>query len=180
MRDKRGEMVRILGEAALYWAGGCELDSPIEEMLMMALMFRPDQDGAPSPLLNESRHMSDDDWRSFEVLGVEPRASLGHINRWLMFLQEGAGRYRLDFAFYHPSGSKIAIECDGHDFHERTKEQAAHDKQRDRWLQSEGWIVLRFTGSEVYKDAHACVGEILGLMAKLEANATPSDQPVVQ
>lgn len=45
----------------------------------------------------------------------------------------------------------IAIELDGHDFHERTKEQATRDKKRDRALVSAGWSVLRFTGSEVIK-----------------------------
>lgn len=51
---------------------------------------------------------------------------------------------------------RIAIELDGQDFHERTKEQATRDKQRDRDLQAAGWRVLRFAGSEVYANAGAC------------------------
>lgn len=46
----------------------------------------------------------------------------------------------------------IAVELDGHAFHERTKEQAARDKKRDRALLSKGWTVVRYTGSEVVKD----------------------------
>lgn len=46
---------------------------------------------------------------------------------------------------------KIAVECDGHDFHERTKEQAEHDKKRDRAMQKAGYYVFRFTGSEIFR-----------------------------
>lgn len=48
------------------------------------------------------------------------------------------------------SDDKIVIECDGHDFHEKTKEQAKHDKERDRFLTAHGFKILRYTGSEIY------------------------------
>lgn len=51
---------------------------------------------------------------------------------------------------------KLAIECDGHDFHERTKEQAARDRSRDRELQERGVIIFRITGSELYRSAWRC------------------------
>jgi len=69
--------------------------------------------------------------------------------------------YRLDFAV---ESMKIAIEVDGHDFHERTKDQAQRDKSRDRALQILGWRTLRFTGSEVFRDAAACAGEVVQVM----------------
>ncbi len=50
----------------------------------------------------------------------------------------------------------LIIECDGHDFHERTKEQAARDRSRDRDAQLLGYTVFRFTGSEIWRDAWAC------------------------
>lgn len=56
---------------------------------------------------------------------------------------------------------KMVVECDGHDYHERTKEQAASDKSRDRRLQAAGWLVFRFTGSEIFRDARACADEVL-------------------
>jgi very-short-patch-repair endonuclease len=55
----------------------------------------------------------------------------------------------------------IVVECDGHDFHERTKEQAARDRSRDRRLQAAGHHVLRFTGSEIYRDPMKCAEEVL-------------------
>lgn len=75
-------------------------------------------------------------------------------------LGSGPNQYRLDFAVTierDESGGgdrftyrRIAIEVDGHDFHERTKEQAQRDKARDRNLVSDGWQILRYTGSEIY------------------------------
>lgn len=75
-------------------------------------------------------------------------------------VQYEIGRYRLDFALF--CGTKrVDVECDGHDFHERTKEQARRDRSRDRALQAAGWIVCRFTGSEIHRDAAACAVEAL-------------------
>jgi very-short-patch-repair endonuclease len=73
------------------------------------------------------------------------------------------GKYRVDFRLEsNCSGRRIlaVIECDGHDFHERTKEQAARDRKRDRDLQSEGYLVFRFTGSQIYRDPWGCVDEM--------------------
>jgi very-short-patch-repair endonuclease len=82
--------------------------------------------------------------------------------------QREAGRYRLDFAIESQRHKwKLAIECDGHAFHERTKEQAQHDKSRDRDLVGDGWTVLRFTGSEIHKNAAACADQILETATEL-------------
>ena len=74
---------------------------------------------------------------------------------------------RVDFMFV-ASGketlSPIVVELDGHDFHERTKEQAKRDKSRDRAMTALGWRVLRFTGSEIVRDVRACVDEVEGLL----------------
>lgn len=72
------------------------------------------------------------------------------------------GPYRSDFALF--VGGKrevIVIECDGHDFHERTKEQARRDRARDRWMTTSGFTVLRFTGSEIHNDTFAVCDEIV-------------------
>lgn len=59
---------------------------------------------------------------------------------------------------------KIIVELDGHDFHEKTKAQAAKDKSRDRKLQSIGYKVIRFTGSEIWHDPFKCVSETLEIL----------------
>jgi very-short-patch-repair endonuclease len=66
------------------------------------------------------------------------------------------GQYRVDFAYEYP---KIAIEVDGHEYHS-TKEQRGRDAQRDRFIQAEGWRVLRYTGTEVFNNPDKCASEI--------------------
>lgn len=61
----------------------------------------------------------------------------------------------------------VAIECDGHDFHERTKEQAERDKKRDRDIQSLGWNVARFTGSEIVRDPKGTADKAWALASSL-------------
>jgi len=82
------------------------------------------------------------------------------------------GRYIIDIAILVKMDSEflyVAIECDGHEFHERTKEQAARDKSRDRALAADGVIVLRFTGSEIWHNTWECSEEVfLVLGNKLE------------
>ena len=65
---------------------------------------------------------------------------------------------RPDFVIYHHGGA-IAIELDGHEAH-KTREQRRRDARKDRWLQSRGVPVLRWTGSDVYRDAAECVREL--------------------
>ena len=70
--------------------------------------------------------------------------------------------YRVDFLVQCKASSRagIVIECDGHDFHERTKEQAARDRSKDRRLQTLGYLVLRFTGSEIVSSQALVTREI--------------------
>lgn len=73
-------------------------------------------------------------------------------------------RYRVDFlvrAIYKNKTYNMVVECDGHNFHEKTKEQAARDKKRDRHLTLAGYIIIRFTGSEVWNNPGKCAQEAL-------------------
>lgn len=55
---------------------------------------------------------------------------------------------------------QLVVECDGHDFHERTKEQAARDRAKDRALTLKGKDNFRFTGSEIWRDPWDCARQI--------------------
>lgn len=55
----------------------------------------------------------------------------------------------------------IAIELDGHDFHERTKSQVIDRNERDRGLQATGWTVFHFSGTELYRDPEKCLTEVM-------------------
>lgn len=70
--------------------------------------------------------------------------------------------YRVDFYLKLDQNVNIVVECDGHDYHEKTKKQAKRDKKRDRKLQQipEVDFVFRFTGSEIYNNPEKCASEI--------------------
>jgi very-short-patch-repair endonuclease len=78
------------------------------------------------------------------------------------------GQYRVDFVagVYRPGKptSYAIVECDGHDFHEKTKEQAQRDKARDRYLAAQGYRVLRYTGSEIYRNPTIIWDEIIKIL----------------
>lgn len=79
--------------------------------------------------------------------------------------QQPIGSYRVDFLVsYLPSphySREVIVECDGHDYHERTRDQAERDKKRDRAITNLGLSVFRFTGRELHRAPHACVKEII-------------------
>lgn len=82
------------------------------------------------------------------------------------------GRYRFDFLLNALTAdddtSPLVVECDGHDYHERTKEQAARDRSRDRQVQAAGALVFRFTGAEIHADADGCADQCIEyLLAKV-------------
>ena len=71
--------------------------------------------------------------------------------------------YRVDFqinAIVNGKEKILIVECDGHEFHEKTKAQAIKDRQRERDLIKNGYIVARFTGSEIFNNLYKCVNEI--------------------
>lgn len=73
-------------------------------------------------------------------------------------------KFRVDFMVTVLAGKeykRLVVECDGHDFHERTKKQAKADRSRDRRLQELGYTVYRFTGSEIYTDPVKCAQDVV-------------------
>lgn len=51
---------------------------------------------------------------------------------------------------------KLIIECDGHEFHEKTKEQVERGNIRNMELQEMGYEILHFSGSQIYKNPYLC------------------------
>jgi very-short-patch-repair endonuclease len=66
------------------------------------------------------------------------------------------GNYYIDFAIPE---KKIAIEIDGHKWH-ATQEQRERDNARARYIMQQGWVVIRFTGREVFQAPEFCVQEV--------------------
>lgn len=117
------------------------------------------------------------------VVGLEEGADLDY---WMDVSEQGEGHrgvtafcfsqvqiagWRVDFVIHYPvwrgtdcTLKRLLVECDGHDFHERTKDQAKRDRARDRLAQYEGLPVFRFTGSEIWNDPQGCADEVLQFM----------------
>ena len=66
------------------------------------------------------------------------------------------GKYIADFAMLK---KKLVIEVDG--FQHQASKQALYDANRDKWLQDEGYQVLRFTTGELSDSFDGCVEEIM-------------------
>ena len=59
---------------------------------------------------------------------------------------------------------QLVIECDGANFHDRLPAQGVRDRKRDRALVALGLQVLRFSGSEIWKDSFECATQALDLL----------------
>ena len=85
--------------------------------------------------------------------------------------------YIPDFAIY--LGGKFegfVIEIDGYEWHEKTKEQARIDKEKDRTYIKNSFIPIRFTGYEVYHHVDSCIKEVFEI---LELNSKLFDYDVL-
>lgn len=78
----------------------------------------------------------------------------------------GGFAFTIDFAFFYPRTDgqgekiKVAIEC-GRNNRQKQSKTFKTQAERDRYLQSIGWLVARFTGSEVYqKDIYDLLEEV--------------------
>lgn len=80
----------------------------------------------------------------------------------------GRNKYRVDFhipvAYKNQVGKNFVIECDGYEFHQKTKEQVEYDNKRQRNLQKAGYTVIRFSGSEIWNDPYGCAFDIKNLI----------------
>lgn len=165
--DKAAEIIADAGRVAAeriafeYEWGASKCQSPIERMLL-AQFLHPDT-GAEW------------DMPRCDVL-TPPSGSIEHvaappIEGFFLWPQIQIGPYRVDFVIGHSRPGErpeyVIVECDGHDFHEKTKEQAQRDKARDRYIAGRGFRVLRFTGSEIFNGPQSVLNEIFMVLLGL-------------
>ncbi len=91
--------------------------------------------------------------------------------------------YRVDFVLRDSSLDTpvtVVIECDGHNFHERTAEQALRDRSRDRAIQTMGARVFRFTGREIWRDPIKCAREVFEFLDKATRDEERQDRGIAE
>ena len=71
-----------------------------------------------------------------------------------IFQQFRIGKYKADFLVCG-SAKNIVIECDGKQYHTRVN-QVIHDKNRDEFMRSLGYEIIRFSGSDIFKNHESC------------------------
>lgn len=98
-----------------------------------------------------------------DILEIEKQAKIKCGNK----------TYRADFlipvVYYCSNGDfekgiNFIIECDGYEFHQKTKEQVEKDNERHRNLQKAGYEIIRFSGTEIWHKPYRCACEILKII----------------
>lgn len=76
---------------------------------------------------------------------------------------------RVDALLWHPRAPefRLAIECDGFEFHS-PKESFIRDRQRDRAFHKQDIPVLRFSGSEIWRDPPSAAGELFDHLLRVQ------------
>lgn len=134
-------------------------ESPIEERLLLAYLQEfpatAHYDGHANPIFIDEDLTDKKSWVMF-IPQFAMHFGKKHFRADFLFLQlvEDAENERVNDV------KKVVVEVDGHDFHERTKEQARNDRSRDRFMLREGFYVLRYTGSEVFNNPYVVAREI--------------------
>lgn len=139
---------RCFNHTAMYLCA-----SPIEQLMLASLMWvQFGYERKPVVI-----------WNSAED-PVRPQAEV------IIAPQYETEGHRMDFAVFinivANEEVRISVECDGHEFHERTKEQAARDKGQYNDVQIAGWRPLRFTGSMLWRDPQGCAAQVAELAAR--------------
>lgn len=122
-----------------------DCESPIEQLLSLCLT---------------NLRISFNNWNPFiEITNFVPNQEIKCKN---------GKKYRLDFYFvvaYKNQETKyFGIECDGYEFHQKTKEQVEYDNQRQRDLQNNGIEIIRFSGSEIWNNPFKCAEEVKNII----------------
>ena len=132
------------------------IESPIEELMLYGLILAAQDEVEDIGFVVDGRRFGDSG-NGADFLIIEPQAKIEN--------------YRADFLLTFKSslpgfekGRQLVVECDGHNFHDKTKQQASRDKERDREMKKLGYDVFRFTGSDIWNDAFSCAKEAVDMV----------------
>jgi very-short-patch-repair endonuclease len=154
----RRQIVQRAMDEVAYMEDEAIGDSPIEKLLCSAIKY------SAGFAFHEYTGFIDVTTEAEEIEAKKGTTFLNLIIRPQAKIEE----YRVDFLIHaydfrgrtRGGWRKLVIECDGHEFHERTKEQAKRDRSRDRILTLQLYTVLRFTGSEIHCDPIGCAEQV--------------------
>ena len=141
------------------------IESPIEQLLFCALYTIAKING-----WNYAEPFYFGDKTLMQGISIIPQAEIG--------------TYRVDFivSYYTLTHSdneqhkkEVIVECDSQQFHDRTEKERRYEKQRDRFLQTQGYKVFRFTGSEIVKNTLEVAQEIISFITDVPTTEIQTD-----
>ena len=128
------------------------VDSPLEQILYIA--FELVREVMDMPLV-EPGLFNDED--IFVGLGLRPQYV---ISKYRVDFLAIYGRIHRNIYEYE----EVVIECDSQLFHDRTESERRYEKQRDRFLQKNGYKVFHYTGKEIMDHPYKVAAEIIGYL----------------
>lgn len=106
--------------------------------------------------------------RGEDCLVLEPQYEVRQVrDPWASGVDPERIIARADFAFWLGEDIALLVEVDGHEYHERSREQVMSDRSRDRKMMRCGLPVARFTGTEINREPKACTVEAFALALEL-------------
>lgn len=146
--------------------GAGPIESPIERMLYAALVTLGKLEN-----LGETEPENNGDFVIVHGLHISPQYKIG--------------KYRVDFLvsygidiFSIPKektifsvGQELVVECDGTEWHERTEKERRYEKERDRFIQTEGYKIFRYTGKEITDAPFKVASEIFTYVVGQKPNS---------
>jgi very-short-patch-repair endonuclease len=139
------------------------VESPIEKYMLLGLTLASFEDVAGIvTLVIQGKHHVVGERPAMREMYIQPQAQIGDYRVDFLLTHVGTDwRARNDEAgslAKWQAKAHLVVECDGYEYH-RTKEQMKRDNERDRWLQSLGYPVFRFSGTEIWEDPMQCAAK---------------------
>ena len=105
---------------------------------------------------------------AFNVVNEIRSEELGHDSIGITIITQkeiltNNHKYFVDFYIVSESINgyqDVVVECDGHEFHQKTKEQIVRDNEREYEIKKAGFDVLRFSGSQIYHTPFKCANDV--------------------
>jgi very-short-patch-repair endonuclease len=145
--------------------GDLEIKSPIEQILYAAMKA--------VCALNSIEPADPEEFKGEMIIigiSIDPQFKIG---KYRVDFQVSYGTYSTRWDLIkapkqrqgmHGVSSSVIVECDSQQFHERTERERRYEKERDRFLQSSGNVVFRYTGSEIVKRPMEIAAEIISFV----------------
>lgn len=105
----------------------------------------------------------------FEVEIYNELTKLGYT----LVPQYPVSKYRIDLGLIFPNGSKIAIECDGDQYH--GIEEYQNDIMRQKVLERCGWQFIRIRGCEYFSDKSNTIAKVVEVLKDLGYESSKQD-----